>query len=118
MLFSSLALLSVEAQKYTLENYTAKTGLPQNSVNDIVQDSHGYLWFATQGGAARFDGYELEHFNSLNGLPDDFVNCLLADKSGGIWYGTQGGLAVYDGTEFRSYKEEDGLVDNDIFGMV
>ena len=118
MLFSVLCIPSLKAQKYTLENYTAKTGLPQNSVNDIVQDSQGYLWFATQGGAARFDGYVFENFSSLNGLPDDFVNCLLADRSGGIWFGTQGGLAVYDGTEFRSYREEDGLVDNNVIGMV
>ncbi len=108
----------LQAQKYTLENYTAKNGLPQNVVNDIVQDPQGYIWFATQGGAARFDGYEFEHYNSLNGLPDDFVNCLLADQSGDIWFGTQGGLAVFDGTDFRSYKEEDGLVDNNISGML
>jgi len=118
LLLAALTSLSVQAQKYTLENYTAKTGLPQNSVNDIIQDQHGYLWMATQGGAARFDGYEFEHFNSLNGLPDDYVNCLLADRSGGIWFGTQGGLAVYNGTEFRSFFQEDGLVDNNVFGMV
>lgn len=115
---AALINLPLTAQKYTLENYTAKTGLPQNSVNDIVQDSQGYLWFATQGGAARFDGYEFEHFNALNGLPDDWINCLLADQSGRIWFGTQGGLAVYDGTEFRSYGEQEGLVGSDVFGMV
>lgn len=118
LFLAALATLPALAQKYTLENYTAKTGLPQNSVNDIIQDHLGYLWFATQGGAARFDGYEFVNFNSLNGLPDDYVNCLLADKSGRIWFGTQGGLAVYDGTEFRSYREKDGLVDNNVSGMV
>jgi len=118
LILATLISLPLTAQKYTLENYTAKTGLPQNSVNDIVQDSQGYLWFATQGGAARFDGYEFEHFNALNGLPDDWINCLLADQSGRIWFGTQGGLAVYDGAEFRSYGEEGGLVGSDVFGMV
>jgi ligand-binding sensor domain-containing protein/serine phosphatase RsbU (regulator of sigma subunit) len=118
LFFVCLSALSVRAQKYTLDDYTAKTGLPQNSVNDIVQDPHGYLWFATQGGAARFDGYKFVHFNSLNGLPDDYVNCLMADKSGGIWFGTQGGLAVYNGTEFLNYDQEDGMVDNNVFGMI
>jgi len=118
LFFVALISLTVKAQKYTLETFTAKNGLPQNSVNDIVQDSQGYLWFATQGGAARFDGYDFEHFNSLNGLPDDYVNCLLADQSGQIWFGTEGGLAAYDGNEFRIYDEEDGLVDNDVVGMI
>jgi ligand-binding sensor domain-containing protein/serine phosphatase RsbU (regulator of sigma subunit) len=118
LFFSTLIPGTILAQKYTLETYTAKTGLPQNSVNDIVQDLQGYLWFATQGGAARFDGYEFTHFNSLNGLPDDYVNCLLADHAGNLWFGTEGGLAVYDGTGFQTYDEEDGLVDNDVVGMI
>ncbi len=118
LFFSILVPLTTQAQKYTLETYTAKTGLPQNSVNDIVQDPQGYLWFATQGGAARFDGYEFEHFNSLNGLPDDYVNCLLTDHAGNLWFGTEGGLAVYDGTHFQTYDEGDGLVDNDVVGMI
>jgi len=118
LFFQALIPLTVQAQKYPLETYTAKNGLPQNSVNDVVQDPQGYLWFATQGGAARFDGYEFKHFNSLNGLPDDYVNCLLADHTGNLWFGTEGGLAVYDGTGFETYDEGDGLVDNDVVGMV
>lgn len=118
LILAALISLPLTAQKYTLENYTAKNGLPQNSVNDIIQDPQGYLWFATQGGAARFDGYDFEHYNALNGLPDDFVNCLLAGKSGDIWFGTQGGLAVYDGTEFKRYSEEEGLVGSNVLGMV
>ncbi len=118
LLIAILYAPTLQAQKYSLENYTAKTGLPQNSVNDIVQDPRGFLWFATQGGAARFDGYRFENFNSMNGLPDDFVNCLLADQSGNLWFGTQGGVAVYNGSEFRSFREDDGLVDNDVYGMI
>ena len=50
-----------------------KTGLPQNTVSDIVQDHQGYLWFATHVGVARYDGYTFEHFNLSDGLPNEVI---------------------------------------------
>ena len=86
-----------QAQKIPFKNYTNQNGLPQITVYDIEQDFNGYIWFATQVGAARFDGYEFEVFNTSNGLPDDFVNCLMVHKSGNVWMGTEAGIAIYDG---------------------
>lgn len=111
-------LCNLNAQKVALENFTLKTGLPQNTVNDIVQDQQGYIWFATQVGAARYDGYTFEHFNLSNGLPDDEVNCLHVDSEGRIWFGTQGGIGVYDGKEFKQIRADNGLIDNRIKGML
>jgi len=106
------------AQKIPFDNYTNLNGLPQNTVFDIDQDHLGYIWFATQVGAARFDGYEFEYFKTSDGLPDDFVNCLLVDAEGNIWLGTQGGIAVYDGSGFIYYTVDKGLVDNRVDGMI
>lgn len=108
----------LQAQKISFENHTLKTGLPQNVVNDVIQDHQGYIWFATQVGAARYDGYSYEQFHLSNGLPDDEVNCLLVDQKGKIWFGTQGGIGVYDGTAFEQYTVEDGLIDNRVDGMI
>jgi len=113
-----VALCNLQAQKVALENHTLKTGLPQNTVNDIDQDHQGYIWFATQVGAARYDGYTFEHFNLSNGLPDDQVNCLHVDRAGNIWFGTMGGIGVYDGAQFKQISTEDGLVDNRIDGII
>ncbi len=99
------------AQKIPFENYTIQNGLPQSSVYDIDQDHKGYIWFATQVGAARFDGYEFQYFNTSNGLPDDFVNCFLVDRSGRVWMGTEDGVAIYEDGEIRILSTEDGLVD-------
>ncbi len=49
-------------------NISIQNGLPQNTVIDIVRDLDGYIWFATQVGAARYDGYEFDYFNASNGL--------------------------------------------------
>lgn len=108
----SASFFQSSAQKIPLDNYTIQNGLPQNTVYDIDQDQQGYIWFATQVGAARFDGYEFANFNSTNGLPDDNVNCLMVDKQGNVWLGTEKGVAVFDGTEFSIYTEADGLVNN------
>jgi signal transduction histidine kinase len=41
---------------YHVTHYTSKQGLPQNSVRGLAFDQHGFLWLATEGGIARFDG--------------------------------------------------------------
>jgi len=106
------------AQKIPFQNYTIQHGLPQSTVYDIEQDLDGYLWFATQGGAARFDGYEFEYFNTSNGLPDDFVNCILIDRNGVLWMGTESGIASYDGVQVSAFPLNHLLVDKRVDRMI
>ncbi len=108
---SGISVIS-SAQEIPFYNFTNQNGLPQTTVYDIDQDQDGYIWFATQVGAARFDGYSFEVFNFSNGLPDDFVNCILITQKGSVWLGTEGGIAVYTGDDFEVYTMSDGLVDN------
>ena len=63
ILLLALVFTPANSQKIPFSNFTVQNGLPQNAVNTIVQDSEGYIWFATQVGAARYDGYEFEFFN-------------------------------------------------------
>jgi signal transduction histidine kinase/ligand-binding sensor domain-containing protein len=44
-------------------NYTIAEGLPSNNVNDMMQDSRGFLWFSTGRGLARFDGSHFVIYN-------------------------------------------------------
>jgi ligand-binding sensor domain-containing protein/serine phosphatase RsbU (regulator of sigma subunit) len=118
LLFLFSFLINVRGQLIPFDNYTIQNGLPQNTVNAICQDRQGYIWFATQLGAARYDGYEFDHFTTSNGLPDNFVNCLLVDRQGHVWLGTEGGLAEYSGTGFTCYLTGDGLVNNRIDDLV
>jgi ligand-binding sensor domain-containing protein/serine phosphatase RsbU (regulator of sigma subunit) len=105
-------LVPLNGQKIPFDNYTIQNGLPQITVNGICQDRQGYIWFATQVGAARYDGYEFDYFNTSNGLLDNFVNCLLVSSKGDIWFGTEGGISVFNGSQFTGYTTERGLVNN------
>ena len=58
-----------KAGKFPFEFYSVHEGLPQASVFDMMQDSHGYLWIATDGGGvARFDGKDFFVLNKNNVL--------------------------------------------------
>jgi ligand-binding sensor domain-containing protein len=60
-----------------------------------MQDSKGFMWFATDRGACRFDGYEFKTFNTSNGLADNTVFECIEDYKGRIWFRTLSGKLSY-----------------------
>lgn len=50
------------AVEYFARTWTTDDGLPHNSTSCAIQDSTGFMWFATVGGLARFDGREFHEF--------------------------------------------------------
>src|SRR5688572_2462029 len=46
--------------------WTTENGLPQNTVQAIVQTQDGYLWIGTQEGLVRFDGLNFSVFDKEN----------------------------------------------------
>ena len=101
------------SQIIAFDNYSIKNGLPSNAIRDILQDSKGYMWFATQNGISRFDGYNFKNFSIEDGLPSIYIYCLFEDSKGNIWIGTEdGGVAKYNGREFIVYNADNGLVGN------
>lgn len=43
-------------------------GLSQSTVLDIVQDSQGCLWLATQDGLNKYNGYDLQYIVTIVGI--------------------------------------------------
>ncbi|MBD3868135.1 MAG: hypothetical protein IFK94_08415 [Acidobacteria bacterium] len=74
---------------------TLEDGLSQSSVNCIVQDNQGFLWFGTQDGLNRYDGYEFKTFHhddrDPGSISNNFVWALHVDRNGLLWIGTEGG---------------------------
>ena len=60
-------------------------GLPSNAVYDMYQDSHGFMWFATDEGLCRYDGKNFKTYTSAV-VTSRSGTCIHEDPSGRIWY--------------------------------
>lgn len=84
-----------QSLKIIFERIAKEQGLIPGNVNDIIQDSVGFIWMATENGLARYDGYEFSYYknevNDLQSLSYNHAFSLLEDKKGIIWVGTLGG---------------------------
>ncbi len=104
--FSQEAVLS---DSYQIKQWTTKDGLPQNSVNEIMLSSDGYLWIGTYGGLCKFDGLRFKRINHPD-LKYERVISLLEDSNGNIWVGSENnGLYQLRGKEVIHYTIRDGL---------
>jgi len=74
-----------------IRSWGTEAGLPQNTVNAMVQTRDGYLWLATRDGLARFDGVRFTVFGLPEGLQSVDVATLYEDRKGMLWIGTVGG---------------------------
>lgn len=80
---------------------TIEDGLSQSSIQAILQDSRGFMWFGTEDGLNRYDGYNFTIYKTVagdpNSLSDNNITALFEDSKERIWIGTQsGGLVQYD----------------------
>ena len=75
-------------------------GLPQNSVNTMLEDRYGFLWSGTQDGLCRYDGHGFITYRNdgtANSLSNNYVWASLEAQDGALWIGTYGGgLDRYD----------------------
>ncbi len=78
-------------REWVVRSWGTAEGLPQNSINAIVQTRSGYLWLGTREGLARFDGLRFSVFGLRTGLESVAVQALLEDREGTLWIGTDGG---------------------------
>ncbi|HEV3041963.1 MAG TPA: two-component regulator propeller domain-containing protein [Candidatus Angelobacter sp.] len=109
-----------DIRQYVHTIYRTQDGLPEKTVQAIVQTRDGYLWFGTQEGLARFDGHSFKTYDhsTTPELSSGFITALLETRDGALWIGTYGGGVVrYQGGKFQSFTEHDGLPRNFIWGL-
>lgn len=95
---ANIDLRCAPSKKGSWETLNAARGLVEDKrISTILLAPDGAVWFATFGGASRFDGHEFMNFTTEDGLPDNYVMNLACDARGNIWFGTTTGIARYDG---------------------
>jgi ligand-binding sensor domain-containing protein len=83
------------ADRLPVRAYGIEDGLAGDSVNAILQDSRGYLWFATTDGVSRFDGQRFTSYGLADGLPQARAEAVLESRDGTYWVATRRGLARF-----------------------
>jgi len=100
--------------------WTTENGLPQNTVQAIVQTQDGYLWIGTQEGLVRFDGLNFSVFDKENtpAFKSNDIRFLEQDRQGRLWISTSYGLVCRHNGQFTSYTINEGLPDNSVGPVV
>lgn len=101
-LLTALCLLTVtaQAQQFTMMPLPRQNKLPHSEVYRIMEDSEGYVWYATrEAGLCRDNGYQVDVFRNDRHQPDllrsNAVRCIAENREAReIWFGTKQGAYV------------------------
>lgn len=103
---------SKKITQYILDIWQTDDGLPQNSVQSVLQTYDGYIWIATQEGLVRFDGIEFKIFDTRNTpeIKNNYINYLYEDSQKNLWICTNGGgVTKYKNGYFEVFFSENGF---------
>ena len=114
LLCAVLALACVEAAlASTYRRLYGNDMLTSNLVQDICQDSHGYVWIATEFGLNRFDGVYMTQFyaGGPDGMAVNDVRHLLPGEDGEVWVQTYKHVQLYSPRDnrFHTVRLEGGI---------
>ena len=96
--------------RYNYKHFLTKDGLPNNYINDIYQDSDGFIWLATRNDVCRYDGHNFITYNTL--LPNNekipyFSQYIFESTDGKLWvFGPLIFSYYFDGKDFSTYPNE------------
>lgn len=118
LLFSALFICgATNAQVARI--YDSAGNLPNAQINDIYQDSEGYIWLCSHDGISRFDGTgftTFRHGTDPESLAEDLVLKIFEDSRHTKWIGTGQGLQIYNAeintfSQFHLYSPEPHVSD-------
>ncbi|MBN2012712.1 response regulator [candidate division KSB1 bacterium] len=93
--------VNAQNNKLKFEHLSIADGLSNGTVNCIMQDSRGFMWFGTSDGLNKFDGYNFTTYKSTTETQSSTnsyeVVALMEDSHANIWIATKrSGLNLYD----------------------
>ncbi len=113
LLAAILGFCKLFAQEPVYRQYTEAEGLPSSEVYHALQDSKGYIWFATNNGVSRYNGTTFTNFGIAEGLPDLTIFETYEDYKGRLWFiSASGQLVYYFNDSITQYKYNSILKEN------
>ncbi|RZK38878.1 MAG: response regulator, partial [Pedobacter sp.] len=99
--FACTGLIQAQQSNLNFTSLQIKDGLSSNTVNAIVKDHFGLMWFGTEDGLNKYDGSDFTVYrfkaDDPSGLQANDIRALHEDKFGNLWIGTSGGsLSLFD----------------------
>ncbi|TAG54217.1 MAG: hypothetical protein EAZ27_09390, partial [Cytophagales bacterium] len=72
---------------YSFEHVTIDDGLSSNSINEILQDKKGFIWFLTSKGLNRYDGSSVKiyKFDNLKVNKNNPIQSFCVDNKDCLW---------------------------------
>lgn len=96
------------AQIVSFRHLTVDDGLPQNSVETILQDKKGFMWLGSEAGVSKYDGVNFKNFTKEDGLSDNHIRKIYEDSKGIIWFATNYGISLYKDNKITKYLCDNG----------
>ena len=109
--FFSAAADTNPAVNLDFERISIGQGISQSDITAMVQDSTGFMWFATNNGLNRYDGYVFRTFKTdsrdSTSLSCNIVFSMVAADNRYLWIGTKDAVNRYDAftDRFEQYEE-------------
>lgn len=100
------------SQEYTYAHFGEEDGLPGSEIYHTIQDTKGYIWFATDNGVSRFDGENFENFDINSGLVNNTVFDLYEDYKGRIWFISLSGQLCYFENDKITHYPFNSVIEN------
>ncbi|MBX7222082.1 MAG: protein kinase [Blastocatellia bacterium] len=121
LLWFSLPGWALDPTRQLLQDvWQIEQGLPQNTINTLLQTRDGYLWFGTFEGVVRFDGVRFQVFDKQT-VPEILNNgiwSLCEGKDGSLWAGTNGGgLIHFNQGRVETLTTAQGLPNNTVVAV-
>jgi len=100
MVLIFLFVFQINGYGYTFKKYNVDNGLSENTVQSILQDNRGFLWFGTKDGLNRFDGVDFKTFrnesDNSTSIGNNFIRCIYQYDPNTLWLGTDIGIYVFN----------------------
>jgi ligand-binding sensor domain-containing protein/AraC-like DNA-binding protein len=99
-------------EEFLINVWTVEDGLPQNTIQTLLQTQDGFIWAGTPSGLVRFDGLNFNIYTRWNlpALKSDNITCLYEDQQNVLWIGTEGGgLCALQEGQWINFSTTNGL---------